>query len=190
MPAYNAEDRIRIPLESIKQQKFTDYELIVVCDSCVDTTEQIAKEYGAITKSVNFHHGSYARNVGLDMAKGEYILFIDDDDYWLHEFVLDQLDKKIVETNNPDILFFSFLIKGYEYYYNKDYMHYAPAFWNKCWKREFIQDIRVAGEDTYMGDVEFQNKALSKHPEVYVWDNPLYYYNYMRPGSMSDKKGY
>lgn len=190
IPAYNASKHIRKTLDSIKQQTFKDCELIIVCDSCVDNTVEIAKEYTDKVFTVNFHHSGYTRNAGMEQVCGEYVLFMDDDDWYLHEFVLEILDKKLQETCNPDILFFSFLIKGHGYYYNPDYKHYAPAFWNKCWKREFMQDIRVEGLDAYMGDVEFQNKALENNPRVVVWDNPLYYYEYMRPGSMSDKKGF
>ena len=188
IPAYNAENHIRKPLESIRQQTFTDYEIIVVCDSCKDATSQVAREYTDKVFEVDFHHSGYTRNVGIDQAQGEYVLFMDDDDWWLHEYVFEILDKKLRETDNPDILFFSFIFKGVKYH-NPTGREYLPAFWNKCWKREFIQDIRVEGEDAYEGDVEFQDKALAKNPKIVEWDNPLYYYDYMRPGSMSDKRG-
>ena len=95
IPAYNAEDRIRKVLDSVVQQTYKDYELIVVCDSCKDKTEEIAKEYGAKTFAVNFHNDGSSRNSGLDNAKGDWVLFLDDDDWWLHEFVLQQLAEKV-----------------------------------------------------------------------------------------------
>lgn len=189
IPAYNAENHIRKTLDSVKQQTFTNYELIVVCDSCTDNTEAIAKEYGAKTLTVNFHHSGYTRNAGLDIAQGRYVLFMDDDDWWLHEYVFEILNEKLNEGYiAPDILFFSFIFKNVKYH-NPEHGEYLPAFWNKCWRRGFIQDIRVEGEDAYEGDVEFQEKALAKNPKIVEWDMPLYYYNYMRPDSMSDKRG-
>ena len=47
IPAHNAAEHIQNALDSVTEQTFTDYELIVICDSCTDNTEQIAKEYGA-----------------------------------------------------------------------------------------------------------------------------------------------
>ena len=53
LPAYNAADRIRKALDSVKAQSFTDYELIVVCDRCTDNTKAIAESYGAKTIDVD-----------------------------------------------------------------------------------------------------------------------------------------
>ena len=188
IPAYNAENHIRKTLESVKEQTFTDYELIVVCDSCVDRTREIVSEYTDKIYNVEFEHSGYTRNFGLARAKGEYVLFMDDDDWYLHKYVLALLDEKLREEE-PDILFFSFIFKGVKYH-NPEGGEYLPAFWNKCWKREFIKDLRVEGLDQYEGDVEFQNKALHLGPRIVEWDMPLYFYNYMRPGSMSDKRGH
>lgn len=188
IPVYNAAGHIRKCLDSIRQQTFKDYEIIVVCDSCEDNTEEIAQAYGAKTFAVNYHHSGYTRNIGIAQAQGEYILFMDDDDWWLHEYVFELLDKKLRETYSPDILFFSFIFKGVKYH-NPQGGEYLPAFWNKAWRRRFIKDLRVEGEDAYEGDVEFQDKALKMNPRIVEWDMPMYYYNYMRTGSMSDKRG-
>lgn len=188
IPVYNAGKYLARTLESVKQQSFRDYELVIVLDSCTDNSEEIARQYTDKVIKVNCHHSGYSRNAGLDVVTGEYVLFMDDDDWWLHEFVFQQLDDKLRETYSPDILFFSFIFKGVKYH-NPEGQEYLPAFWNKCWRRKFIQDLRVEGKDAYEGDVEFQEKALAKNPKIVEWDMPLYYYNYMRPGSMSDKRG-
>lgn len=91
IPAYNSAGYIRKALDSIQIQSFTDYELIVVCDSCTDDTRAIAEEYGAKVEEVDCHCDGGTRNRGLDIAQGEWILFMDDDDWWLHEYVLEQL---------------------------------------------------------------------------------------------------
>ena len=190
IPTHNAEKHIRRTLESIKNQTFKNYELIVICDSCTDSTESIAREYTENVYNVNYRHTGFNRNYGLDKAQGEYVLFTDDDDWWLHEFAFEQIDRKLREKS-PDILYFSFIFKGYKYI-NPEGGQYLPAFWNKVWRREFIETrkIRCTGEDTYMADVEFQDKALAEEPRIVEWNMPLYYYNYMRPGSMSDKRGW
>ena len=52
IPAHNSAGYIQNALDSVAEQTFTDYELIVVCDSCTDNTEEIAKEYGINKNSV------------------------------------------------------------------------------------------------------------------------------------------
>ena len=110
IPAHNAEHHIRKCLDSIKQQTFTDYELIVICDSCTDHTEEIAREYGAIIDRVCFGRDGLTRNRGLEKAKGEWVLFLDDDDWWLHEYVLSQINQKLIENPDIDVLAFSFIL--------------------------------------------------------------------------------
>lgn len=190
IPAYNAADHIKKTLHSVKQQTFTNYELIVVCDSCTDDTAEIALGYADKVICVKEHHSGFARNRGLDAAEGEYVLFMDDDDWWLHEYVFDQLNTRLIEENSPDILYYSFIIKGLRYHDCTGEYKHLPAFWNKAWKREFVQDIRCTGEDMYESDVEFQDKAFAKNPRIVEWNMPMYYYNYMRKDSMSDKRGH
>ena len=54
IPAFNAEKHIRKALDSIKEQTFRDYELIVICDNCTDNTAQVAWTYGAKVIKVNY----------------------------------------------------------------------------------------------------------------------------------------
>ncbi|MBQ2558301.1 MAG: glycosyltransferase family 2 protein [Lachnospiraceae bacterium] len=183
IPAYNAEGHIRRALDSIAQQTYRDYELIVVCDSCTDATEEIAKGYGARTASVDFHRDGLTRNIGIDMAQGEWILFMDDDDWWLHEYVLEQL-AGMAGRENEDILAFSFIWKGVKYAApgTNGGGHYI-AVWNKCWRRSFIGDTRFPDTENW-SDVEFHAAMMAKRPRIVQWDMPMYYYNYMRPGSI------
>ena len=85
MPAHNAAGFFKKALDSIEMQTYKDYELIVVCDACEDNTEEIARSYNAKVYSVDYKNEGPTRNFGLDKASGEWILWIDDDDWWLHE---------------------------------------------------------------------------------------------------------
>ena len=186
IPAFNAEDRIRKVLESVKNQTFTDYELIVVCDSCVDNTANIAREYGAIVDEVKFGRDGLTRNRGIDMAKGEFLLFLDDDDWWLHEYVLEQLDSKLKEVPDVDILCFSFIFRHWKYATPKgNNGRRWIAVWNKCWRREFVGKSRFSAVYS-KSDVDFNNDVMDKNPRIVDWDMPLYYYNYLRDGSISE----
>lgn len=185
IPAYNAEGHIRKALDSVKSQTFKDYECIVVCDSCTDKTLEIAKSYHFRTAEVDFHNDGLTRSKGLDMARGEYVLFMDDDDWWLHEYVLDQIDRKL---RGEDILCFSFIFKGQGYAspLSMGGKHWI-AVWSKCWKRSFIGKTRFPNVEA-VSDWFFHEECFKKNPWVVDWDMPMYYYNFLRRGSISDKR--
>lgn len=185
IPAHNSAGFIRKALDSIKAQTFTDYELIVVCDSCTDNTEEIAREYGARTAAVEYHADGLTRNRGIEMARGDWVLFMDDDDWWLHEFVLQQLSEHL--DNRIDILCFSFIFRGVKYATptGNGRGHHWPACWNKCYKRTAIGESRFSDVTDGTADVQFFAQMFSKGLSVVDWDMPLYYYNYYRDGSIS-----
>lgn len=189
IPAHNSANYITKGLESIRNQTFQDFELLVPCDSCTDNTQEIAESYGAKTCVVNYGQDGQTRNAGLDMAQGEYVLFMDDDDWWLHEFVLGQINKKLEDNHNPDLLCFSFIWKGIKYASPRSNGNTLyPSVWNKCWKRFYIGDTRF--DDVYsISDYHF-HLAMMKKPHTSIeWDMPMYYYNYLRPGSISHEMG-
>ena len=173
IPAFNAEDRIRKVLDSVKMQVFTDYECIVVCDSCKDKTEEIVKEYGFKAIPVEFGNDGLSRSKGIDEAQGEYILFIDDDDWWIHEYVLTLIDEKLKEYPQIDILRFSFIFKGWKYATPKENW---VAVWNKCWRRSFIGDTRFPNIYS-VSDLHFHKEMMAKHPKIGDMDMLAYYYN-------------
>ena len=86
IPAYNAEGTIRRCLESLLNQPHENAELIIVNDGSTDTTGEICREYASRHGCIRYlekENGGVAsaRNLGLDNATGEYILFVDSDDY-------------------------------------------------------------------------------------------------------------
>ena len=85
VPAHNSAEFIRRGLESIVNQDFDDYELTVVCDACTDDTAEVAAEYMGFGDSIimtDYGRAGLARNEGLDTAIGDWILFMDDDDWF------------------------------------------------------------------------------------------------------------
>ena len=100
VPAHNAAGFIKKTLQSVKMQDFKDYELIVVCDRCTDNTYDIAQAYADKMIRTDFGMDGLARNAGIDAAEGEWILFLDDDDWWIHEYVLEEIHKEIYFMDN------------------------------------------------------------------------------------------
>ena len=180
IPAHNSEDFISKGLDSIKAQSFVDYELIVVCDACTDKTLQIAEMFGAKVYEIDAHSDGAARNKGIEMATGEYIIFADADDWFLHECVFQQINDKLNELKNQiDVLCFSFIWKDRGYMRPKDNYGrgYWTAVWSKVWRREFVKDVKFPHTPRF-SDVVFTNEVLAKKPRLIEWDMPLYYYNF------------
>lgn len=183
IPAYNSEGYIHKALESIEAQTFKDYEVIVVCDSCRDATARVARSYGAITYNVEFGHEGWTRNTGMDVATGDWLLFMDDDDWFTHDHVLEIIDKSL--SDDIDLLYFGFIWGKLGYHPPGDYY----ACWNKCYRREFVGDIRFTDEKN-RSDVGFRNFILDKKPRTRSINDALYYYDYMREGSVSWARGF
>jgi len=183
IPAFNAEGHIREGLESIRNQTFTDYELIVVCDSCKDGTRKIAEEYTTLVKDVEYGLDGLTRNAGIEMASGEWVLFMDDDDWFLHEYVLQQL-ADFVGKHDEDAVVFSYVVKDGAYQRSKPDNVQVPV-WCKCWRRAFLGDDVRFSVRHYWSDCDFQNKAMRKPHKFVYWDMPLYYYN-QREGNQTE----
>ncbi len=103
IPVYNVEKYIKKCLDSIFNQTFTDFEVIVVDDGCTDKSIEIVNNYNV--KIIHSKHieVSEARNIGVKEATGEYIIFIDSDDYWDKD-LLKEINKST--KNNPDLVRF------------------------------------------------------------------------------------
>ena len=188
VPAHNAEGFIRKCMDSIRSQTYTNYELIVVCDKCEDNTAQICRdEYHANVIETEYGLDGLARNEGIDAAKGDWVLFLDHDDWWLHEYVLQMLADEISRTwaDDIDVIMFNFIWKGRGYYQQVKVRYVAV--WNKCWRRSFIGDTRFP-DTPYWSDVEFNARMFDKCPVYDSFDHELYYYNYLKEGSISWRK--
>lgn len=180
VPEHNSASFMRTGLDSIKKQTFRDYELLIICDSCTDNTAEIAREYTNKVFEINAKSCGVARNIGLENATGKWILFMDDDDYFLHEYVFEMLAEKLL-TIKEDILAFSFIFKGQGYAKCNRW----DAVWNKVWRADFINKggYRFPSLD-HADDAPFSAETLPK-AKIYFWDMPMYYYNYMRVGSLT-----
>lgn len=191
IPAHNSADYMRTGLDSIREQGFKDYELIIVCDACTDQTAEIAEEYADRVIITEYGRAGSARNAALDVARGEWILFMDDDDWWLHEYVLQQLSDKIDEYE-ADIICFSFIFRHIGYarpVRHCNGQHWIAA-WCKCYKREAIRDARFSAVTDGSADVQFFAMMFDGSRRVYNWDMPMYYYNYWREDSISERCTY
>ena len=183
VPAHNSAEFIKKGLDSIKAQEFTDYELIVVLDDCRDDTDQIALLYTDKVLITFFGKAGMARNAGLNIAEGKWILFMDDDD-WFLPGALATIAEELKRQQDIDILAFAFEWKGRGIGIQHSGRIY-PAVWNKAWRREFIGEERFP-DWIHTDDLGFARKM---HPRARFGFLPavLYHYEFMRPGSVSDR---
>lgn len=112
MPVYNTEKYLRTSLDCIVGQTFCDYEVIIVNDGSTDNSLDIVSEYAAkygfyvIDKP---NGGCYAARIdGIERSRGEYVINLDPDDCFVSATVLAELDEKLRELRNPDILIYGY----------------------------------------------------------------------------------
>ena len=103
MPAYNVEKYIEASIKSVLNQTYADFELIIVNDGSTDETKNIILKAITLDKRIKFidsiNRGvSYARNIGIEEALGDYITFLDSDDLWEPDF-LEKVYEKILTEN-------------------------------------------------------------------------------------------
>lgn len=113
VPVYNAEKTLNRCVDSILLQPFTDWELLLIDDGSKDSSGDICDEYARKDPRIKVFHKenggvSSARNVGLDNAKGEWITFVNSDD-WI---VNNALDIDYDEVNEDLLLFSYYLISS------------------------------------------------------------------------------
>jgi glycosyltransferase involved in cell wall biosynthesis len=110
IPSYNCESYIKETIESVLSQDYKNIELIVIDDGSTDATTHIVKSFGNMVKIICTTNGGVcrARNIGLKHASGQYICFLDHDDYWLPDKITQQI-KTFEEYPDTGIVYSRFL---------------------------------------------------------------------------------
>ena len=108
IPVYNAEKYLYRCIDSVLAQTYQDFELLLIDDGSKDSSGIICDEYAAKDARLRVFHKenggvSDTRNYGLDLAHGKYLMFLDSDDFWLRNDVLEMLIGK-AEENDLDII--------------------------------------------------------------------------------------
>ena len=189
IPAHNEEKTISKCLDSVYNQTFKDFECVVVADACTDNTVEVAKSYGAKVVEADVRNDGLSRNIGMENSSGEWILFIDADDWWLHEYVFELLSKR-TEDNTCDAICFDMVWKhiGVVGSISGRNNQFFPHCTNKMWRRTFIGGTRFP--NVYPdSDAQFHDLIMAKRPHFDVWNMPMYYYNFLRDSSFSQKAG-
>lgn len=200
IPVYNVEKYVGKCLSSLISQTFTDFEIIAVNDGSKDDSLSILlhfqEKYDNITVLNQKNCGmSPARNAGLEIARGEYICFVDSDDYVAPTY-LEELYNACVETES-DIAccyyYFHFVENDFLFEYpfrcrgvfdrseamNKLLrdVQIQSLMWNKIYKHSLFTDYDIKFPTMCFEDMAIANKIFAHANRVAVIDRPLYYYN-------------
>lgn len=116
IPVFNAENSIRCCVESVISQTYNDWELLLIDDGSQDDSGILCDQYAKIDKRIIAYHKenggvSSARNYGLSKARGEWVVFIDSDDYVGHKYLEDLI--KCANTRTDNILVIQGMIQEY-----------------------------------------------------------------------------
>lgn len=178
IPVYNLEHWITPMLESLKAQQTTyDVEYIFVLNNCTDKSEEVIRESGLDCTILNCTEQGCgcARNVGFENSHGNYIWFLDGDD-WLTDSRAIQQVLTVAIVNDLKILRIPYMSETYRQYY-------WSMVWQYLFKREVIEDIRFRKTQPAEDDVFMQQVFAKIGNTVPSIDRALYFYNYMREGS-------
>jgi glycosyltransferase involved in cell wall biosynthesis len=109
IPAYNADRFIAETIDSVLQQVYTNWELIIINDGSTDDTLRIAEKYSSVNSKIqvitqNNLGVSMARNNGLAKAKGDYLALLDADDVWLKNNLSEKM-QVLLADNSLDFVF-------------------------------------------------------------------------------------
>lgn len=213
IPVYNAEKYLNKCIDSILNQSFKDFELLLIDDGSKDLSGKICDKYAEVDERVKVFHiqnggPAKARNLGIKYATGIYIEFVDADD----ELIPEALENLYVLTkNNPDIIIADSQIitadekvkniisieknnqiNVEEYLKNLNTVRKATLLhyiWNKWYKRELICENRIIfDENERLGeDFLFNCEIIDKADRVWGTDILLYKYYKRDNGSLSGK---
>ena len=213
IPVYNVENYLHECVDSIVNQTCQDFELILIDNGSTDSSGKICDEYVAKFPNVRAKHlmpnimASGARNEGQSLAKGDYILFIDSDDYYIDNNVFDKLKEKTL--NNPDVVLFNhvdFFEKTSTYgkkLYNMgvqtngrtaveicsdliDADAYSNSAWSKAIKRSILEDNDIHfTPGLTVEDNDWYYRVVLHLKTIAIVNEPLYVYRRRLSGSIT-----
>lgn len=198
MPVYNSEKYLKDTIESVIKQTYNRIELIIVDDASTDDSYNICKEMQngddrIILQRIENGGVSKARNLGLKLASGDYIMFIDSDDLYDEKIVEKMINS--IENNDWGVCLFEKLDnkgkihkKKIKENINIEKIDYFISFlqkndlfnnvWNKIYKRDIIleNNITFNEEISIAEDLEFNLKYIEKIKKITYVDEYLYTY--------------
>ncbi|ANU17911.1 hypothetical protein BBI11_13100 [Planococcus maritimus] len=185
IPVFNTEKYLKTCINSVLNQEYDDFELILVNDGSSDGSGVICEEYSRTNsrvKTVHLSNGgaATARNVGIEKSKGEYIMFLDSDDFWI-DGCLSEIAAKLSSHEEIDVMFLNYAIvkkdgsltefKGYKF----DYLT----------RRDLLKYISLQNKVAVSACLKVINKKMFSEKKIYFKNGLLaedidWFFNLMR----------
>ena len=215
IPIYNVENYLNQCVDSVLAQEFTDYEIILVDDGSTDNSPTICDEYAEKYTQIKVIHKtngglSDARNFGIKEAQGDYLMFLDSDDFWNGNSVLTEINN-IIKKNSPDLLIHelsSFYnlekvvprkfknkdVQDFSFDFKRDLkklvdndIYYATAC-NKIIRTSIVKKNKIEfPKGKLHEDVAWCADIIPYIVSYALYPNPFYYYRKERQGSLTIK---
>lgn len=188
IPVFNVESYVARCIESILSQEFTDYEIILIDDGSFDDSGKICDYYACNDVKIIVVHKdnggvSSARNVGIKIARGDYIWFVDSDDF-IDKNSLCKLNE-IVSNNTYDLVIFNHrlsksVVPDLDELFHTYYFKYLLGFevWNKLYRRDIIinNSLMFDIEEKIGEDLLFNINYYCHTSNMRFLDNEFYNY--------------
>lgn len=186
IPSHNLENYIDKCIDSILCQDIQQYEceIIFICDSCTDKTKEIITD--RMKTETNFqwslwiceyHNPGETRNVGLENCSGDYIWFIDGDDWLIDDNAIQKGLKILKERPDLDYIMFEFDSQGFKWRY------IDVMVWRYIFKYEAIANLRFVRTTPTEDDDFIDQVKKSKIKGFFIYEK-WYWYNYPREDSI------
>ena len=198
VPIYKVEQYLRECIDSILDQTFTDFEVILVDDGSPDNCPHICEEYAKIDSRIKVIHKengglSSARNAGLDYvfknSNCKYISFIDGDDFVANDFLeklvcaIDGCDMSVcyyfryAKDKCTKIVGGKHCVDSEQYWYLSLPEASGIVMWNKLYKKDLFSNIRFK-EGTIIEDEFIRHYLICQCKKINIIDKALYYYRW------------
>jgi len=211
VPIYNVENYLRKCIDSIINQTYNNLEIILVDDGSPDNCGKICDEYAEVDSRIKVIHKengglSDARNVGIDVATGKYIAFIDSDDYidkCFIEYLCTLCKKNDAYIAECDFVKFyddkieiindekeEFIFNNKEMInriYNEESYIKTVIVWNKLYKTSLFKDIRFPKGKIHEDEFTTYKLYWNSNNRIAVTNKKLYYYRYNQESIMGSK---
>lgn len=211
IPVFNTAKYLKKCLDSIFSQDFNDIEVICVDDGSTDNSLEVLSQYKDIIVIEKSNEGSgVARNVGLKYAKGDYVLFVDSDDWLINGSLIKIFTA--AKNSQADVLIFggltfdnNHLRKGSysvekipSRFFNKvfnisdignDFFKFPSTAWTKLYKREFLIKNNINFQEIFVGqDQIFFIHSMISASKIFILKKNFYCYRKKRIGSVTSCK--
>ena len=196
VPVYNTELFLSRCIDSILQQTFNNFELLLINDGSTDNSGEICDKYALIDSRIRVYHKinggvSSARNLGLDYAIGRYIIFVDSDDYMFPRMC--EVMVSTLESKKADLVVCGTMETGggywkpvsdVDYSINQLKNHFVAILhtellsppWNKIYKKVIIGSNRFREDISFGEDLMFNIKYLNKCETIsFINESPFYH---------------